>query len=43
MAAERQWEVYRFLLDESREFPLANCKANRNQVVDRVRRSLMGW
>lgn len=43
MAAEKQWEVYRFLLDESQEFPLANCKANRNQVVDRVRRSLMGW
>ncbi|KAJ3699411.1 hypothetical protein LUZ61_003116 [Rhynchospora tenuis] len=42
-ASERQWEVYRFLLDESREFPLSNCKANRNQVVDRVRRSLMGW
>uniref|UniRef100_A0A6V7QU82 ACT domain-containing protein ACR n=1 Tax=Ananas comosus var. bracteatus TaxID=296719 RepID=A0A6V7QU82_ANACO len=42
-ASERQWEVYRFLLDESCEFPLANSRTNRNQVVDRVRRTLMGW
>ncbi|XP_072983820.1 ACT domain-containing protein ACR9-like [Typha latifolia] len=42
-ASERQWEVYRFLLDESREFPLANSRANRSQIVDRVRRTLMGW
>ncbi|KAK1297952.1 hypothetical protein QJS10_CPB14g01499 [Acorus calamus] len=39
---ERQWEVYRFLLDESPNFPLSNNRA-RNQIVDRVRRTLMGW
>ncbi|KAL5992034.1 ACT domain-containing protein acr9 [Asimina triloba] len=39
---DRQWEVYRFLLDETREFPLANPRA-RTQIVDRVRRTLMGW
>ncbi|KAF8402866.1 hypothetical protein HHK36_010958 [Tetracentron sinense] len=38
--SDHQWEVYRFLLDESREFPLANNRA-RNQIVDRVRRTLM--
>ncbi|KAK9157214.1 hypothetical protein Scep_003788 [Stephania cephalantha] len=41
-ASDRQWEVYRFLLDESREYPLSNGRA-RNQIVDRVRRTLMGW
>ncbi|XP_077214261.1 ACT domain-containing protein isoform X2 [Tasmannia lanceolata] len=41
-ASERQWEVYRFLLDDTHEFPLANFRA-RNQIVDRVRRTLMGW
>ncbi|XP_022764539.1 ACT domain-containing protein ACR9-like [Durio zibethinus] len=40
--SDRQWEVYRFLLDDSREFPLASSQA-RNQIVDRVRRILMGW
>ncbi|KAE9615670.1 hypothetical protein Lal_00017504 [Lupinus albus] len=39
---ERQWEVYRFLLDESRDFPLTSSKA-RSQIVDKVRRTLMGW
>ncbi|KAK1311583.1 hypothetical protein QJS10_CPA07g00236 [Acorus calamus] len=39
---ERQWEVYRFLLDESPNFPLSNNRA-RNQIVDKVRRTLMGW
>ncbi|CAA7029031.1 unnamed protein product [Microthlaspi erraticum] len=38
---DRQWEVYRFLLDESREFPLASLRA-RNQIVDRVTKTLMG-
>nr|CAB3459971.1 unnamed protein product [Digitaria exilis] len=41
-ASERQWEVYRFLLDDSKEFPLANSPTNRNRVVDRVRKTLMG-
>ncbi|XP_020272729.1 ACT domain-containing protein ACR9-like [Asparagus officinalis] len=40
--SERQWEVYRFLLEETREYPLANRQA-RDQIVDRVRRTLMGW
>lgn len=39
---DREWEVYRFLLDESRDFPLASSRA-RNEIVDRVRRTLMGW
>ncbi|XP_072996433.1 ACT domain-containing protein ACR9-like [Typha latifolia] len=42
-ASGRQWEVYRFLLDESRTLPLANSRDNRNQIVDFVRRTLMGW
>ncbi|KAG6527822.1 ACT domain-containing protein ACR9-like [Zingiber officinale] len=41
-AFERQWEVYRFLLDDSRELQLANSHA-RSEIVDRVRRTLMGW
>ncbi|KAI3960913.1 hypothetical protein MKW98_019114 [Papaver atlanticum] len=40
--SDRQWEVYRFLLDDSCEFPLASSGA-KNQIVDRVRRTLMGW
>ncbi|WCJ19569.1 ACT domain-containing protein [Euphorbia peplus] len=39
---DRQWEVYRFLLDENCELPLASCEA-RKQIVERVRRTLMGW
>ncbi|XP_061352058.1 ACT domain-containing protein ACR9-like [Gastrolobium bilobum] len=41
-ASERQWEVYRLLLDENCEFQLTSVVA-RNQIVDRVRRTLMGW
>ncbi|KAH0930578.1 hypothetical protein HID58_016305 [Brassica napus] len=37
---DRQWEVYRFLLEERREFPLDRA---RNQIVDRVTKTLMGW
>uniref|UniRef100_A0A5B7CGV5 ACT domain-containing protein ACR n=1 Tax=Davidia involucrata TaxID=16924 RepID=A0A5B7CGV5_DAVIN len=40
--SDRQWEVYRFLLDESREFPLASSRA-RSEIIDRVRRTMMGW
>ncbi|KAK3232206.1 hypothetical protein Dsin_004087 [Dipteronia sinensis] len=40
--SDRQWEVYRFLLDESPEFPLSSNEA-RNQIVERVRKTLMGW
>ncbi|KAJ6690302.1 hypothetical protein OIU85_006562 [Salix viminalis] len=39
---DRQWEVYRFLLDENCDVPLASVQA-RNQIVDRIRRTLMGW
>ncbi|XP_052180298.1 ACT domain-containing protein ACR9-like isoform X2 [Diospyros lotus] len=40
--ADREWEVYRFLLEENCRFELSNIVV-RNQIVDRVRRSLMGW
>ncbi|CAN1798252.1 ACT domain-containing protein ACR9 [Linum perenne] len=39
---EREWEVYRFLLDESHEFPLSSHEARR-RVVKRVWKTLMGW
>lgn len=42
LTSDREWEVYRFLLGESREFPLASSRA-RTEIVDRVRRTLMGW
>eukprot|EP00268_Persea_americana_P033782 TRINITY_DN3340_c0_g2_i2.p1 TRINITY_DN3340_c0_g2~~TRINITY_DN3340_c0_g2_i2.p1 ORF type:complete len:489 (-),score=56.95 TRINITY_DN3340_c0_g2_i2:434-1687(-) len=40
--SDHQWEVYRFLLDETCQFPLGN-NPDRAQIVDRVRRTLMGW
>ncbi|KAE9461132.1 hypothetical protein C3L33_06936, partial [Rhododendron williamsianum] len=40
--ADREWEVYRFLLDENCKFELSNMVV-RNQIVDTVRRTLMGW
>ncbi|GAY45235.1 hypothetical protein CUMW_088020 [Citrus unshiu] len=40
--SHRQWEVYRFLLDESLEFPLASSQA-RNRIVEKVKKTLMGW
>ncbi|KAJ6767994.1 ACT DOMAIN-CONTAINING PROTEIN ACR4-RELATED [Salix koriyanagi] len=39
---DRQWEVYRFLLDENCDVPFASVQA-RNQIVGRIRRTLMGW
>ncbi|CAI9108052.1 OLC1v1007567C2 [Oldenlandia corymbosa var. corymbosa] len=39
---DREWEVYRFLLDENCRFQLSNMVV-RNQIVDKVRRTLMGW
>ncbi|XP_043816934.1 ACT domain-containing protein ACR9 isoform X2 [Manihot esculenta] len=39
---DQQWEVYRFLLDENGKGPLASGRA-RKEIVDRVRRTLMGW
>ncbi|GAB2235049.1 hypothetical protein Droror1_Dr00004327 [Drosera rotundifolia] len=41
-AADREWEVYRFLLDENCEYQLLSVAA-RSQIVDKVRRTLMGW
>ncbi|MFQ6624722.1 hypothetical protein Gotur_004149 [Gossypium turneri] len=41
-SSDREWEVYRFLLDENCGFQLSSTLA-RNQIVDRVRRMLMGW
>ncbi|GAV57896.1 ACT domain-containing protein [Cephalotus follicularis] len=40
--SDREWEVYRYLLDENCNFQLSSTVA-RNQIVDRVRRTLMGW
>ncbi|KAL4575112.1 hypothetical protein LXL04_021953 [Taraxacum kok-saghyz] len=39
---EREWEVYRFLLDENHGFPLTS-KEVKQKIVDKVRRTLMGW
>ncbi|XP_074267850.1 ACT domain-containing protein ACR9-like [Silene latifolia] len=41
-ASDREWEVYRFLLDEKCEYQLHKIEV-RSQIVDRVRRMLMGW
>ncbi|KAF7148183.1 hypothetical protein RHSIM_Rhsim03G0132600 [Rhododendron simsii] len=41
--SDREWEVYRFLLDESREFPLASSRA-RSEIVDRpIKHEEQGW
>ncbi|CAM8978393.1 unnamed protein product [Rhodiola kirilowii] len=40
--SDRQWEVYRFLLDESHDFSLSSIEA-RTQILNQVRRTLMGW
>lgn len=40
--SNREWEVYRFRLEESVEFPLTSSRS-RSQIVDRVKRTLMGW
>ncbi|KAJ6755402.1 ACT DOMAIN-CONTAINING PROTEIN ACR4-RELATED [Salix purpurea] len=41
-ASDREWEIYRFLLEENCKFQLSNMVA-RNEIVDTVRRTLMGW
>ncbi|CAH2065267.1 unnamed protein product [Thlaspi arvense] len=41
-ASEREWEVYRFLLDENCLFELGSDSA-RNEIANKVRRTLMGW
>ncbi|XP_044505960.1 ACT domain-containing protein ACR9-like isoform X3 [Mangifera indica] len=41
-ASDREWEVYRFLLDENDRFQLSNMVAGEH-IVDGVRRALMGW
>ncbi|KAF5729581.1 hypothetical protein HS088_TW21G01748 [Tripterygium wilfordii] len=40
--SDRQWEIYRFLLDENCELQLASSKARR-QIIDRVKRTLLSW
>ncbi|KAK1421278.1 hypothetical protein QVD17_23479 [Tagetes erecta] len=40
--SHREWEVYRFLLDETRGYPLTSNRAKRD-IVKEVRRTLMGW
>ncbi|XP_019192515.1 PREDICTED: ACT domain-containing protein ACR9 [Ipomoea nil] len=40
--SDREWEVYRFLLDDTPKFPLASKQA-RSDIVDRVKKTLMGW
>nr|XP_043632443.1 ACT domain-containing protein ACR9-like [Erigeron canadensis] len=40
--SDRQWEVYRFLLDETQGFPSTHNQPKRD-IVDKVRRTLMGW
>ncbi|KAI3450424.1 hypothetical protein Pfo_007089 [Paulownia fortunei] len=37
-----EWEVYKFLLDKNCNFQLS-CMVIRNQIVDKVVRTLMGW
>lgn len=39
---DREWEVYRFRLDETRGFALTSNRAKMD-IVDKVRRTLMGW
>ncbi|KAM7271236.1 hypothetical protein ACFE04_030450 [Oxalis oulophora] len=39
--SNRQWEVYRFLLDESREISLSSSQA-RSRIAGTVRKTLMG-
>ncbi|CAN1808617.1 ACT domain-containing protein ACR9 [Linum perenne] len=41
-AGGREWEVYRFLLDDNCRYRVSSEVA-RDQIVDRVRRALMGW
>uniref|UniRef100_A0A7N0TLC3 ACT domain-containing protein ACR n=1 Tax=Kalanchoe fedtschenkoi TaxID=63787 RepID=A0A7N0TLC3_KALFE len=40
--SDRQWEVYRFLLDDSRDLPLSSIET-RTRILKQVRRTLMGW
>ncbi|KAL8191640.1 hypothetical protein R6Q57_028371 [Mikania cordata] len=37
-----EWEVYRFLLEENCKYKLGSM-AVKNHIVDKVRRTLMGW
>ncbi|XP_076890229.1 ACT domain-containing protein ACR9-like [Bidens hawaiensis] len=40
--SDREWEVYRFRLDETRGHPLTSNRAKLD-IVDKVRGTLMGW
>ncbi|MFS7934626.1 putative transcription factor Hap3/NF-YB family [Helianthus anomalus] len=37
-----EWEVYRFLLEENSKYKMGSMVV-KNQIVDKVRRALMGW
>lgn len=39
---DSEWEVYRFLIDDSCTVRLSNV-VGRNEIVDKVRKTLMGW
>lgn len=39
---DREWEVYRFLLVENRRFPVTSKQAKQD-IINKVRRTLMGW
>ncbi|KAH7667814.1 [Protein-PII] uridylyltransferase protein [Dioscorea alata] len=41
-ASGREWEVYRFLLDENTNFTLSNART-KDYTVDIISRTLMGW
>nr|XP_043614978.1 ACT domain-containing protein ACR9-like [Erigeron canadensis] len=40
--SDREWEVYRFLLDETRGLS-STSNRSKQDIVDKVRRTLMGW
>lgn len=39
---DRDWEVYRILLDDNCSIDMSTM-VGRNRIVDKVRRTLMGW
>ncbi|KAI7732449.1 hypothetical protein M8C21_003728 [Ambrosia artemisiifolia] len=40
--SDREWEVYKFRMDETRGIPLTSNRTMQD-IVDKVRRTLMGW
>lgn len=41
-SGDREWEVYIFLLDENCLFQFDSASV-RNEIANKVRRTLMGW